>query len=162
MTHNYAFGILGCEKSKFLSLRKDIETDRTNLENQTTKITKEPNPIRFEKIIHFDNRFGNKKAQISGFLLTDDKDQKRDTFRIGMKIRLSLRIKCNEDVQMPLAGFLIKDLLGNELIKTNSDVTGNVLKPCKTGDTLQVTFEFSIPREHYQFVNGFQMHTINV
>lgn len=101
---------------------------------------------KFEVITHFDNRFGNDKAEITGFLLTDYQGKKRDTFEVGMKVRLSLQIKCNEDIEMPLTGFIIKDLLGNELIKTNSDVTGDVLKSCKTGSRLHVTFVFAIPQ----------------
>ena len=100
----------------------------------------------FEKITRFDNRFGNEKAKILGFSVTDYSGEKQETFKPGMKIRLSLQIVCPENIEMPLAGFIIKDLVGNELIKTNSDITGDVLKPCSAGSTLNVTFVFSIPQ----------------
>ncbi|WP_321491624.1 ABC transporter ATP-binding protein [uncultured Desulfobacter sp.] len=99
----------------------------------------------FEKIARWDKRFGNDKARITGFLLTDNKGRRQDTFKAGMEIHLSIEITANADIEMPLAGFIIKDLLGNELIKTNSDTSGTVLKPCQKGDILQISFIFLIP-----------------
>ncbi len=118
---------------------------------------------KFEKISHFDKRFGNDKAEITGFLLADHRGKKRDTFKTGMEICLSLRILVHEDIEMPLAGFIVKDLLGNELIKTNSDVTGNVLKPCRKGDSIHVSFVFTIPSLRsgsYSISAGFGLGTI--
>ncbi len=123
---------------------KDVKV--TDTDGNINQGTRPGRPDNFEEITHFDNRFGNEKAKILGFLATDYSGEKQDTFKAGMKIRLSLQIICHENIEMPLAGFIIKDLLGNELIKTNSDITGNVLKPCSAGSTLNVTFVFSIPR----------------
>jgi ABC-type polysaccharide/polyol phosphate transport system ATPase subunit len=138
------------EKESAATDNNDHTTGNISLEN-------------FEKITRFDNRFGNDKAKIKGFLLTDYKGENRDTFKIGMKVRLSIHIRCHENIEMPLAGFIIKDLLGNELIKTNSDITGNVLKPCKAGGALNVTFVFSIPQLRsgsYSISAGFGEGTI--
>ncbi len=125
--------------------------------------TKNISHADFEKITHFDNRFGNEKAMINGFIVSDFNGEKRDTFQVGMKMRLSLTIRCNENIEMPLAGFIIKDLLGNELIKTNSDITGDVLKPCSAGTVLDATFIFSIPQLRsgsYSISAGFGEGTI--
>ena len=140
---------------------KDLPAKDTT-ENNRLPI-QDSGPKKIEEITHFDNRFGNGKAKIMGFLLTDYDGKKRDTFKTGMKIRLSLQIKCHENIEMPLSGFIIKDLLGNELIKTNSDITGDVLKPCCMGCTLYVTFVFSIPQLRsgsYSISAGFGQGTI--
>lgn len=102
-------------------------------------------PGELTPITRFDNRFGNEKAEITGFMLTDDQGVTTETVRAGMKVRLSLGVLCRETVDMPIAGFIIKDLLGNELVKTNSDVTGNVLMPCPKGRIMKVTFSFCVP-----------------
>ncbi len=100
----------------------------------------------FDPVRHFDNRFGNEMAQITGYALTGYNWEKQDVFKAGMKVRLSLQIKCHEDVDMPIAGFMIKDLLGTELIKTNSDITGNILQPCRKDSEVHITFTFALPR----------------
>ncbi|MCD4722713.1 MAG: ABC transporter ATP-binding protein [Desulfobacula sp.] len=140
----------------------NCEKDGSVLNENDDKKNQDCSLDNFEKIKHFDNRFGNDKAKVIGFTVTDFEGKKRDTFKVGMKIRLSLHIKCFENIEMPMAGFIIKDLLGNELIKTNSD-TDNALKSCRANSTLNVTFVFSIPQLRsgsYSISAGFGEGTI--
>ena len=120
--------------------------------------------IAIEEITRYDNRFGNGKAEITGFALTDQNGTKLDFFQGGVKIVFSLFIKCHEDVDMPLAGFMIKDLLGNELIKSNSDVSDKTLLPCKEGENVCIRFLFEFPflrSGSYSISAGFGYGTID-
>lgn len=98
-----------------------------------------------EEITEYDNRFGNGKAEIIGYALTDHTGAKMEFFQGGVKTAISIFVKCHEDVDMPIAGFMIKDLLGNELIKSNSDVSDKTLVPCKAGESICIRFLFEFP-----------------
>jgi ABC-type polysaccharide/polyol phosphate transport system ATPase subunit len=98
-----------------------------------------------EQVTRFDRRFGDRTGEIVGFSLADEKGRTRANFTGGDQIRFSLVVRCREAVEMPMVGFVIKDLLGNELIKTNTDAEGYHLKPCPGGATVKVTFSFILP-----------------
>ncbi|MBU0673200.1 MAG: ABC transporter ATP-binding protein [Proteobacteria bacterium] len=107
-----------------------------------SEIVTEPD---LEEVTRFDRRFGNRTGEIIGFSLADGTGRSRQTFTGGDQIRFSLVVRCKERIEMPMAGFVIKDLLGNELIKTNTDAEGFHLKPCPEGTTVKVTFAFVLP-----------------
>lgn len=118
----------------------------------------------FEEVRHFDRRFGNRKGEIVGFALVDEAGQTRESFRGGEKVFFSLVVKCHESIEMPIAGFVVKDLLSNELIKTNTDAEGFPLKPCQDNSTLKVTFSFVLPHfrsGNYAISAGFGNGTID-
>lgn len=118
----------------------------------------------FEEVRHFDRRFGNRKGEIVGFALVDESGQTRESFRGGEKVFFSLVVKCHESIEMPIAGFVVKDLLSNELIKTNTDAEGSPLKSCRDNSTLKVTFSFVLPHfrsGNYAISAGFGNGTID-
>jgi lipopolysaccharide transport system ATP-binding protein len=118
----------------------------------------------FEEVKHFDRRFGNRKGEIVGFALVDEAGRTRESFRGGGKVYFSLVVKCHESIEMPMAGFVIKDLLNNELIKTNTDAEGFPLKPCQCNSTLKVTFSFVLPHlrpGNYAISAGFGNGTLD-
>lgn len=120
--------------------------------------------IVFEKVKHYDHRFGNRKGEIIAFALADEKGRKCDTFTGGAKVLFSVAVKCHERIDMPLAGFVVKDLLGNELIKTNTDAENSPLSPCSRGRIVQVTFSFVLPHLRpgsYAISAGFGNGTID-
>lgn len=98
-----------------------------------------------EPVIRFDRRFGDRTGEIVGFSLTDEQGRTRVNFSAGEQLRFSLVVRCRQAFEMPIAGIVITDLLGNELIKTNTDAEGYHLKPCSGGETLKLTFSFVLP-----------------
>ena len=98
-----------------------------------------------EELQQYDNRFGNRTGEIVGLALVDERGRSRESFRGGERAFFSLLVKCHESIDMPMAGFVLKDLLGNELIKTNTDTEGCPLKPCSGSALVKVTFSFVLP-----------------
>ncbi|MDY6971271.1 MAG: ABC transporter ATP-binding protein [Thermodesulfobacteriota bacterium] len=101
--------------------------------------------IPFEEVKAYDRRFGNRKAEIIGFALTDEKGKKREAFAAGAEVLFSVAVKCHESADMPLASFLVKDLIGNDLFGANTDAECYPLSPCPAGSTVQITFSFVLP-----------------
>lgn len=101
--------------------------------------------IQLQPIQHYDNRFGSRVGEIIAVGLMNEAGQRADAVTGGQKLHLSLQIKCHEPVDMPLVGFMVKDLLGNELIATNTDAEGHYLKACPAGMHIRITFSFVMP-----------------
>jgi hypothetical protein len=101
--------------------------------------------IVLEEVKHYDRRFGNRTGEIVAVALTNDKGQKSETYRGGVRVLFSIAVKCHERIDLPLAGFVVRDLVGNELIKTNTDKEKQPLNPCPKGSIVQVTFSLVLP-----------------
>ena len=116
-------------------------------QSQTESVVDEATdiPTVLEQVKHFDRRLGDQTGEIIGFSLTDERGRSQVNFTGGDHINLSLVVHCHQTIEMPMAGFVIKDLLGNELLKTNSDAEGYHLKPCPKGANIKVTFSFVLP-----------------
>jgi lipopolysaccharide transport system ATP-binding protein len=121
------------------------ETDVARAELKTSNLQSAIDETIFDDVKDFDARFGNKKGEIVATALTNEIGQKLDSVRAGLTVCFSLLVKCHGHIDMPLAGFIIKDLLGNDLIKTNTDAERFYLEPCPPKSELLITFTFSIP-----------------
>ncbi len=99
-----------------------------------------------EPLRHYDHRFGNRRGEVVAVGLLDERGNRVDTITGGKRLFFSLLIKCHRQVDMPLVGFMVKDLLGNELIVTNTDAEGHFLEACPAGVHIRVTFSFVMPR----------------
>ena len=139
---------------------ESYNSDRQQESEQTAVAESE---IAFEEVKQYDSRFGNRTGEIVGFALVDEAGRSRQSFRGGERVFFSLLVTCHESIDMPMAGFVLKDLLGNELIKTNTDTEGCSLKPCRDGAMVKVTFSFVLPyfrSGSYAFSAGFGNGTI--
>ena len=117
-----------------------------------------------DPINHYDNRFGSRAGEILAAGLSNQFGQRADTVTGGQTLHFSLLVKCHQPVDMPMAGFVMKDLLGNDLISTNTDAEGHYLHACPTGVLLRVTFSFVVPHlkpGSYAISAGFGNGTID-
>lgn len=94
---------------------------------------------------HYDNRIGGVKAEILSFQITDEYGSYRDSFSGGDTVRFQIAVKCMVPIDLPITGVVIRDLLGHEILRTNSDVTGYFINPIKAGGTALISFIFVLP-----------------
>lgn len=61
------------------------------------------------------------------------------------KVRLGVQISAKAALMQPLAGFSVKDRLGQVLFGGNTEHAGIGLQPLQPGQSLKITFEFTMP-----------------
>ena len=118
----------------------------------------------YETIEKWDHRFGNQKGEIVYVALTDENGKRIDVVRANDTVCFSMIIRINDAIDMPIAGLVFRDLLGNELINTNTDAEGVYLPPCAAGTDLELSFALKIPdlkSGSYSFSAGFGNGTID-
>jgi ABC-type polysaccharide/polyol phosphate transport system ATPase subunit len=101
--------------------------------------------VSMKPVENHDGRIGGIKGAISAFRLCDVHGNEKGIFYGGDRIRLTILIECNEDVEMPVAGISVKDLYGSEILRSNSDIAGNSIPYLKKNARILVTFEFTLP-----------------
>ena len=126
-----------------------LENGKTSLLSDSASPDK-PDPIdqtlALRPIKHYDSRFGSRIGEIVAVGLMNGDGQHIDAVQGGQEIQFALLVECHAVVDMPLAGFVVKDLLGNDLIMSNTDAEGLYLDTCPAGRLLQIVFRFEIPR----------------
>lgn len=93
----------------------------------------------------YDNRIGGTNAEIVSYYLSDEYGNYRDIFNGGDTVRFQIAVKCRLHVDMPITGIVVRDLLGHELLRTNSDISGCFINPIKGGETVIISFTFILP-----------------
>lgn len=63
----------------------------------------------------------------------------------GDKVGIDFTIKINNEIEMPILGFTLKDALGNSVIVTNTHFEKVLLKPLKKGCTYHYQFKMEFP-----------------
>ncbi|MEK3675529.1 ABC transporter ATP-binding protein [Paenibacillus sp. FSL R10-2771] len=63
----------------------------------------------------------------------------------GDKVAIDFTIKINNEIDMPILGFTLKDALGNSVIVTNTHFEKVMLEPLKTGQTYHYQFTMEFP-----------------
>lgn len=109
------------------------------------KTAMEPAGFSMKPVENHDGRIGGQRCEILSFLLNDESERDRAVFYGGERIRLRILVRCNEDVEMPVAGISIKDLYGSEIFRSNSDLAGTCMSKLKKDSRILVTFEFILP-----------------
>ena len=64
--------------------------------------------------------FGNKSASFTKISLQNENHKLISQVRIGQDIRVRMEIETKREIEYPILGFNIKDMLGNELVVTNT------------------------------------------
>lgn len=92
--------------------------------------------------------FGNKEACFLKITLTDDGGKLLSQVMPGQKIRIAMEIAAKRDIEFPILGFNIKDILGNELVVTNTVFEKVRMKALKAGEVSCFQWQFTFPNLH--------------
>ena len=92
--------------------------------------------------------FGNQAASFTKITLTDEKGKLLSQVMPGQKIRIAMQIAAKREIEFPILGFNIKDILGNELVVTNTVFEKVHLKALKAGEVSFFQWQFTFPDLH--------------
>ena len=84
--------------------------------------------------------YGSKKAVITEYYITDEKEIKTSAILKGNRFTIHMRVKMMEDIQAPIFAFTIKNVRGTEITGTNTMFEKAFLEPVKAGEEREVTF----------------------
>lgn len=95
--------------------------------------------------------YGNNKAQIIDFAVIDNRGNITNTIEKGKRCSFKMKVKFNEDIDLPIFAIAIKDIKGTEVTGTNTVLEGVDTGSRKVGDVVEVTFtqEFNLQGGSY-------------
>lgn len=84
--------------------------------------------------------YGDKRAEMLGFMLLDDKGLPTNTIEKGAEFTMKVKIQYHEDIDDPIYAFTIKDMRGTEITGTNTMFEHITMEPRKAGEVDIVTY----------------------
>ncbi len=92
--------------------------------------------------------FGNQAAYFRKIALADENEKLLSQVRPGQKISIVMEIEAKRVIEFPILGFNIKDILGNELIVTNTVFEKVGVKPLRPGKIYRLAWQLIFPDLH--------------
>lgn len=111
--------------------------------------------------------YGDKKAQIEEFYLTDDRNVRTTAVIKGSLFTIHVRVRINEHIPAPIFAFSFKNVIGTEITGTNTMIEKAFLDSVEPGQVKEVTFtqRMSLQGGEYLLslgVTGYQKDTFEV
>ncbi|MCM1262384.1 MAG: ABC transporter ATP-binding protein [Butyrivibrio sp.] len=85
--------------------------------------------------------YGSKKAVITEYFITDNKDKKTSAIIKGDNFNIHMKVEMAEDIAAPVFAFTIKDIKGTEITGTNTMFEKVFLESVKAGETKEIIFK---------------------
>ena len=93
---------------------------------------------------HMQTRSGSGEARIEHAGLYDTEDNRLETAKVGQTVTLRLRVRVDAPVAPLIAGYLIKDRLGNPVFGTNTWHTDQAVVEANPGDVINYSASFNL------------------
>ncbi|MBO4608771.1 MAG: ABC transporter ATP-binding protein [Lachnospiraceae bacterium] len=84
--------------------------------------------------------YGNGKAFIKDFCITDSKGTKTNAVEKGTEYTVTMKVKIEEDIQGPIFACSVKNVRGVEITGTNTLVSKTFDDSVKKGDEIEISF----------------------
>ena len=84
--------------------------------------------------------YGNGKAFIKDFCITDSKGTKTNAVEKGTEYTVTMKVKIEEDIQAPIFACSVKNVRGVEITGTNTLVSKTFDDSVKKGDEIEISF----------------------
>ncbi len=107
-------------------------------------------------------RSGNFAAVIEKINVRDQQGQECRSFLAGEEMTITAQVFCLEDIRDLTVGILIRDRLGNDVYGTNTYHQQIDIPPCQVGNTVEVTFRFSLDLGPGEYSLTVAAHTFDV
>lgn len=92
--------------------------------------------------------FGNRAASFTKITLLDEKHNLISQFKLGQTIIIKMEIEVQRQIEYPILGFNIKDMLGNELVVTNTVFEKVKMPVLEQGKKYCFEWRFQFPMLH--------------
>ena len=84
--------------------------------------------------------YGDKKAQIEEFYLTDDRNVRTTAVVKGTEFTIHMKVRIHEHIPAPIFAFSMKNIIGTEITGTNTMIEKAYLDSAEPGQVKEVTF----------------------
>jgi lipopolysaccharide transport system ATP-binding protein len=123
--------------SAYLELRKRPVRDPVAARSRPPEIV--------EVVPNIDHRHGDGRAEVIGIAILGDQGQPIQLLEPCSKIVVRISVRANEEIAMPIVGFMLRNHLGIDFAGTNSSREGRELAPMLPGDLCTVDFHIDLP-----------------
>jgi ABC-type polysaccharide/polyol phosphate transport system ATPase subunit len=134
------------EKKKNLIVKESEETNIVVEEKTPPEISSD---LAGEEVIYeipnVDQRHGDKKAEVIGIIVFNERGDKTCQVYPGEKIIIRISVRFNTDIQKPIIGFMLRDKKGMDITGTNTSHNNSTLPPARKGEVFSVDFSFRFP-----------------
>ena len=101
-------------------------------------------PEVVETIPNIDHRFGDGRAQVLGIAILDEVGQHVHMLEPSMTIVVRISVRANEDITLPIVGFMLRNHMGLDFAGTNTAREGFDLPAMTAGDIYTVDFHVQL------------------
>ncbi len=105
-----------------------------------SKETEEPEISDFVRVDESIRQFGNSRASIKGVQLLCNGKEKGIVYS-GLPCEIKLLMETHDDIQNPIAGFLVKDYIGRQILGDNSSFIQKNLPAFQRGRRFLIAFQ---------------------
>ncbi|MBI4906231.1 MAG: ABC transporter ATP-binding protein [Acidobacteria bacterium] len=140
-------GVTDAVVAKYLAAM--VEKDSSYLETKKRAVNgasgSQTAPEIVDTIPNIDHRYGDRRAEVIGIAVMDEFGTPVHLLQPSSKIVVRISVRANEDVDLPIAGFMMRNHLGIDFAGTNTSREGYELPPMREGDIFTVDFHLDIP-----------------
>ncbi len=104
-----------------------------------------PPPEVVREIPNIDHRFGDRRAEILGIAIYDDRSTTAGSLRPNSTITVRISIQAKANLDRPIVGFMFRNNLGVDFAGTNTAREGSHLPPMAAGEICTVDFHIELP-----------------
>lgn len=126
-------------------IKKDTESFEGNITPNLAEEGKEALPDENNTCVL---EFGNRTASFTRITLLDENHKLISQVKIGQTVMIRMEIEVQQQIEYPILGFNIKDMLGNELVVTNTVFEKIELPVLEQGKTYCFEWRFKFPCFH--------------
>ncbi len=102
-------------------------------------------PEIVDRIPNIDHRFGDGRAEVLGIAVLDEHGAPLGALEPSQPIIVRISVRAHQDIQQPIAGFMMRNHLGQDFAGTNTTREGEPLPPMRAGDVFTVDFHIDLP-----------------
>jgi len=122
----------------YLALK--AQQPRTQLEGSQAR------PVEvIDTIPNIDHRYGDRRAEVIGISVVDQYGAPLALLQPNSKAVVRISVQANENVAMPIVGFMMRNHLGIDFAGTNTSREEYELAPMRRGDIYTVDFHLDLP-----------------